>query len=76
MFKKSLKLGKSPKILRGLGVYEYDGESFKFYKGTDRIDLTWSMGIQYILEDSERTLWFGFSGGLFRFNSTSIMNIT
>ena len=59
-----------------LGVYQYDGESFKFYKGTDRMDLTWSMGIQSILEDRKGTLWFGFSGGLFRFNGTSIMNVT
>jgi hypothetical protein len=59
----------------GLGVYEYDGTSFKFFKGTDRMDLTWSMGIQSILEDSKGTLWFGFSGGLFRFNGTAIVNV-
>ena len=60
----------------GLGVYRYDGKSFKFYKGTDRMDLTWSVGIQSILEDKKGTLWFGFSGGLFRFNGSSITNVT
>ena len=60
----------------GLGVYQYDGQSFKLYKGTDRMDLTWSVGIQSILEDRKGTLWFGFSGGLFRFNGSSISNVT
>ncbi len=60
----------------GLGIYRYDGQSFKFYKGTDRMDLTWSVGIQSILEDSKGTIWFGFSGGLFRFDGTAIANVT
>ncbi len=60
----------------GLGVYQYDGNSFKLFKGTDRMDLTWSMGIQSILEDKKGTLWFGFSGGLFRFSGSSITNIS
>ncbi len=59
----------------GLGVYRYDGQSFQFYKGTDRMDLTWSMGIQSILEDSKGRLWFGFSGGLFRFSGAAIVNV-
>jgi ligand-binding sensor domain-containing protein len=60
----------------GLGVYQYDGDSFKFYKGTDRMDLTWSVGIQSILEDSKGMLWFGFSGGLFRFKDATIKNVS
>jgi ligand-binding sensor domain-containing protein len=60
----------------GLGVYRYDGKSFQFYKGTDRMDLTWHVGIQSIFEDSKGMLWFGFSGGLFRFNGTGITNVT
>ncbi len=60
----------------GLGVYRYDGKSFKLYKGTDRMDLTWSMGIQSILEDRNGMLWFGFSGGLFRFDGAAIVNVT
>jgi ligand-binding sensor domain-containing protein len=39
------------------------------------MDLTWSMGIQSILEDRNGMLWFGFSGGLFRFNGTAITNV-
>jgi ligand-binding sensor domain-containing protein len=59
----------------GLGVYRYDGQSFTLYKGTDRMDLTWHIGIQSILEDRNGTLWFGFSGGLFRFNGTVMTNV-
>lgn len=59
----------------GLGVYRYDGQSFQLYKGTDRMDLTWSVGIQSILEDSNGALWFGFSGGLFRFDGTGIVHV-
>lgn len=60
----------------GLGIYCYDGQSFKLYKGTDRMDLTWSMGIQSMLEDSKGRLWFGFSGGLFRFKENEVKNVT
>ncbi len=60
----------------GVGMYRYDGESFKIYKGTDRMDLTYSFGVQSILEDRNGTLWFGFSGGLFRLNGPSITNVT
>lgn len=60
----------------GLGVYRYDGESFKIYKGTDRMDLTYSFGVQSILEDRNGILWFGFSGGLFRLIGSSITNVT
>ncbi|MBK9014065.1 MAG: hypothetical protein IPM82_08220 [Saprospiraceae bacterium] len=60
----------------GVGVYRYDGETFKIYKGTDRMDLTYSFGVQSILEASNGTLFFGFSGGLFRFNGASLVNVT
>ena len=59
----------------GLGIYRYDGTSFQLFKGTDRMDLTWSMGIQSILEARNGKLWFGFSGGLFRFNGSAITNV-
>ncbi len=59
----------------GLGVYRYDGTSFKLFKGTDRMDLTWSVGIQSICEDKNGTIWFGFSGGLFKFDGNGIVNI-
>ena len=58
------------------GVYRYDGEIFTLFRNTDRMDLTWSMSVQSILEDSNGTLWFGFSGGLFRLNESAIINVT
>jgi len=60
----------------GLGAYRYDGEKFMLFKETDRKDLIKKFGIQAILEDSKGILWFGFSGGLFRFNGTSFINVT
>ena len=59
----------------GLGVYRYDGKDFKFFDQTDRMDLTWSLGLQAAYEARNGTLWLGFSGGLFRFNGTSIINV-
>gem|GEM_PF-838193 len=63
------------------GAYRYDGEKFTFFNKTDRPDLTVNFAVQGILEDRNGTLWFGFSGGLFRFNDTagtgtSFMHIT
>ncbi|MBL4653658.1 MAG: hypothetical protein JKY53_12470 [Flavobacteriales bacterium] len=58
------------------GVYRYDGEKFTLFNETNRMDLTWSFGVQSILEDRNGTLWFGFSGGLFRFNGSAIINVT
>jgi len=68
----------------GVGVYRYDpsaslrtgGESFKIYKGTNRMDLTHTFGVQDMLEDRNGTYWFGFSGGLFRLEGSSIVNVT
>ena len=60
----------------GVGAYRYDGKKFTLFKDTDRKDLTKNFGVQGILEDKNGTLWFGFSGGLFRFDGTSCVNIT
>lgn len=60
----------------GFGAYRYDGKTFMVFKETDRNDLTVNFGVQSILEASNGTLWFGFSGGLFRFNGTSFLNVT
>lgn len=60
----------------GTGAYRYDGKTFTLFKATDRNDLTVNFGVQNILEDSHGTLWFGFSGGLFRFNGSSFTNVT
>jgi ligand-binding sensor domain-containing protein len=58
------------------GAYRYSKGQFSFFNETDRPDLTSVFGIQGILEDSKGIFWFGFSGGLFRFNGSSFTNIT
>lgn len=60
----------------GVGAYRYDGNTFTLFKQTDREDLTRNFGVQDIIEDRLGNLWFGFSGGLFRFDGTSFVNVT
>ena len=50
----------------GLGLYVYEAETFTLFDHTDRMDLTYSMGIQGLLQDSKGRKWIGMSGGLFR----------
>ncbi|MEL6675872.1 MAG: two-component regulator propeller domain-containing protein [Bacteroidota bacterium] len=59
----------------GIGAYRYDGETFHLYNQTDRPDLNQVFGIQGIWEDERGRMWFGFSGGLFRFNGTAFVNV-
>lgn len=66
------------------GAYRFDastavstgGKTFTLFDKTDRPDLTKYFAIQAFVEDRHGTLWFGFSGGLFRFNGSSFMNVT
>ncbi|MBK8226140.1 MAG: hypothetical protein IPK70_03060 [Flavobacteriales bacterium] len=58
------------------GAYRFDGKTFTLFDRTDRPDLTTYFAIQAFVEDSHGTLWFGFSGGLFRFNGSSFVNVT
>ncbi len=59
------------------GAYRYDGTQFTLFKDMDKSnDMMRIFGIQSILEDSHGTLWFGFSGGLFRFNGSAFVNVT
>lgn len=58
-----------------LGAYRYNGETFTLFDRTDRPDLTMNFGLQAMLEDRKGMLWCGFSGGLFRFNGASFMNV-
>jgi ligand-binding sensor domain-containing protein len=58
-----------------VGAYRYDGSEFALFSNTDRSDLTESFGLQAILEDRNGKLWCGFSGGLFRFNGSSVVNV-
>lgn len=60
----------------GVGAYRFDGEKFTLFDRTDRKDLTVHFGVQSIREATDGRLWFGFSGGLFRFNGTSFVNVT
>ena len=59
-----------------VGAYRYDGTTFTLFDQTDRPDLTKYFAIQAFVEDRHGTLWFGFSGGLFRFNGSSFVNVT
>lgn len=65
-----------------VGAYRFDpspdpgDRPFTLFDRTDRPDLTTTFGVQAMLEDSHGTLWFGFSGGLFRFNGRSFLNVT
>ena len=60
----------------GTGLYRYDGKNFTLFNETDRPDLINGFnGIQSILEDKNGTIWLGFSGGLFRLNGSSIINV-
>ncbi len=58
------------------GVYRYDGEKFTLFNETNRMDLIPSFSVQSILDDRNGTIWFGFSGGLFRLNGSEIINVT
>lgn len=60
----------------GVGAYRYDGASFAMFENSDRDDLITTFGVQAIFEDSKGNLWFGFSGGLFRFDGRTFVNIT
>jgi ligand-binding sensor domain-containing protein len=59
-----------------VGAYRYDGKAFNLFDKTDRKIMTRHFGLQSILESRDGTLWFGFSGGLFRFNGQSFFNIS
>lgn len=62
----------APKV----GAYRYDGKTFSLFDKTDRKSMTRHFGLQSIFEAKNGTLWFGFSGGLFRFNGQSFFNIS
>ncbi|MDC0666897.1 ligand-binding sensor domain-containing protein [Nannocystis radixulma] len=59
-----------------VGAYRYDGKAFTLFEETDRPDLTVNFGLQAMSEDRNGTLWFGFSGGLFRFDGKAFVNVT
>jgi len=59
----------------GVGAYRHDAQGFTLFNESDRSHWTRNFGVQSILEDRNGTLWFGFSGGLFRFDGKSFFNI-
>ena len=59
----------------GVGAYRYNGKTFTLFDQTDKQFWTRYFGVQSMKEDRNGTLWFGFSGGLFRFNGQSFFNI-
>ncbi len=60
----------------GVGAYRFDGKTFALFDETDRPYWTRNFGLQAMLEDRNGTIWYGFSGGLFRFNGKSFFNVT
>jgi ligand-binding sensor domain-containing protein len=68
----------------GVGAYRYTPPSllradrlpFTLFDETERPDLIQNFGVQSVLEDRKGMLWFGFSGGLFRFNGTTFENVS
>lgn len=60
----------------GIGVYRYDAGAFTLFTETDRKDLIPKYYVQSFLEDSKGNLWFGFSGGLFRFDGKMFVHVT
>ena len=60
----------------GVGAYRYDGTTFTLFDETDKPHWTRYFGVQDMLEDRNGILWFGFSGGLFRFDGKSFFNVT
>jgi ligand-binding sensor domain-containing protein len=61
----------------GLGLYRYNGKDFTLFSKTDRPDLMpYGYGIQSLLEDKKGDIWLGLSGGLFRLQGDSIINVS
>ncbi len=59
----------------GVGAYRYSGGTFTLYDQTDRPYWTRYFGVQSMLEDRDGNLWFGFSGGLFRFDGQALRHV-
>jgi ligand-binding sensor domain-containing protein len=55
------------------GVTRYDGTTFTVHRQLGGLPRT---HVQSILQDKDGTLWFGCSGGLFRLDGTTFVNVT
>jgi ligand-binding sensor domain-containing protein len=58
-----------------VGVSHYKQEKFTLFHETDKPYCMRNLGIQSMLECRHGTLWIGVSGGLFRFNGNSFVNV-
>ena len=59
----------------GNGVYKYDGKAFKNFQVKVAEDQS-SKAVQSILKDRNENIWLGCTGGLFRLNSSGMVNVT
>lgn len=59
----------------GRGIYRYDGREFTNFKVSVSEQET-SKSVQSFLKDSKGNLWLGCSGGLYRLNSSGLVNVT
>lgn len=59
----------------GTGVYRINAAGPELYNTTNRPDLNGNFGLQDMVQDSNGTLWCGFSGGLFRFDGNGFVNV-
>lgn len=57
------------------GIYKYDGKHFTNYSKAHS-ENGFPKAIMSILEDSKGTIWIGCAGGLFRYSSKGIINVT
>lgn len=60
---------------RDKGVYRYNGKQFSNYSGNNS-ENGFPKSVMCILVDSQEELWIGCAGGLFRNDSTGIVNVT
>jgi ligand-binding sensor domain-containing protein len=56
----------------GKGVTRYDGTAFTAFAGEGAV----RTHVQSMLQDRRGTIWMGCSGGLFRFDGTTFINVT
>ena len=60
----------------GVGIQHFDGTMYTEYRKTNRMDLTRGMGVNAALKDHTGRMWFGFSGGLFRWMDGEIVHVS
>jgi ligand-binding sensor domain-containing protein len=57
------------------GVYRINADGFTLFNTTDRPDLNGYFGLQAMVQDRKGTIWCGFSGGLFRLQDNTFVNV-